>query len=361
MTEKRNLLLIIPALQCGGAERVMVTLANYWASLGWKIHLLTHEKKGIKPFYPLASSIKLIQINALSLKWYLLPWDFLKRIWCIRRAIKTLKPEGVLSFLDMNNVVAILASLGLNVPVWVSERIDPKTAAISKTKKALRDFVYQFSSRIIVQTMRIFEGMPQDLQSKTCIIPNPFVLSKSSADCVNQNIIAIGRLDPQKGFDLLIKAFKKVARDFPEWALTIWGEGGEREKLEALVLEENLSNQVHLPGKTKDIFKEVSKASIFVLSSRFEGMPNALGEAMSMGLAAVATDCPTGPRELISHGKNGLLVPNEHVEELASALKKLMGDQKLREQLGNKAIKSMKAYDIKTISDQWERVFDGQA
>lgn len=359
--KKRQLLLTIPALQCGGAERVMVTLANHWASLGWDIHLLTHEQRGIKPFYPIHSQIKLIQINALSLKWYLLPWDVLKRFWCIRKAIKTLKPDGVLSFLDMNNVVTILASFGLKVPVWVSERIDPKAAVISNIKKTLRDFSYQFSSRIIVQTNRIFEGMPKFLQSKTRIIANPFPTTEDSIDYASQSIAAVGRLDSQKGFDLLIQSFEKVASDFPQWTSKIWGEGSERGVLESLIQQEGLNGRVMLPGKTKDIFKEMSKNSIFVLSSRFEGMPNALGEAMSMGLAVVSTDCPTGPRELIDHEKNGLLVQNESIDELAEALKKLMSDQKLREQLGKKAAQSMKNYDIKTISDQWERIFDGKS
>ncbi len=356
--KKRKLLLTIPALQCGGAERVMITLANYWASMGWTIYLLTHEPPGIKPFYPIHSQINLIQINALSLKWYLLPWDFLKRIWFIRKAIKAIKPDGVLSFLDMNNVVTIFASVNLKTPVWVSERIDPKTAVISKAKKVLRDFTYYFASRVIVQTRRIFEGMPKFLQIKTRIIANPFPIAEGSIDSLNQNIIAVGRLDFQKGFDLLIQSFKKVSRDFPGWRLTIWGEGNERGALESLIQHEGLKDRVRMPGKTQDIFHELSKASIFVLSSRFEGMPNALGEAMSMGLSVISTDCPTGPRELIDHGKNGLLVQNENVQELASALQKLMGDQKLREELGKKATQSMKAYDIKTISDKWERIFD---
>ena len=361
MTATKNLLLTIPALQCGGAERVMVTLANYWASMGWTIHLLTHEQQGIKPFYPLHPQIKLMQINALSLKWYLLPWDVLKRFWYIRKAIKALKPDGVLSFLDMNNAVTVLASSGLKIPVWVGERTNPQATTLSATKKAMRNFIYKWATKIIVQTKRIYEKLPSEIKSKASIISNPFLTQKSIISYDSCNIVAAGRLEFEKGFDFLIQSFKKISGDFPQWILTIWGEGSERKNLESLICQEGLKGRIFLPGKTKDIFHEMSKASIFVLSSRFEGMPNALGEAMSVGLAVVSTDCPTGPRELIDHGKNGLLVQNESIDELAEALKKLMEDKERREQFGKKAVQSMKAYDIKAISDQWERIFDGKS
>jgi glycosyltransferase involved in cell wall biosynthesis len=336
----------------------MITLANYWASMGWEIYLLTHEPPGIKPFYPIHPQINLIQINALSLKWYLLPWDILKRLWFIRKAIKAIKPDGVLAFLDMNNVLTVLASCGLKIPVWVGERTNPQATPLCSAKKAMRNFAYKWATKIIVQTKRIYEELPSEIKSKASIISNPFLTQKSIISYDSCNIVVAGRLEFEKGFDFLIQSFKKISDDFREWSLIIWGEGSERKNLESLIHQEGLNGRVRLPGKTKDIFQEMAKASIFVLSSRFEGMPNALGEAMSMGLSVVSTDCPTGPRELIDHGKNGLLVQNESVQELASALQKLMGDQKIREQIGKKAAQSMKAYDIKTISDQWERIFD---
>jgi glycosyltransferase involved in cell wall biosynthesis len=138
----------------------------------------------------------------------------------------------------------------------------------------------------------------------------------------------------------------------------IWGEGPERGNLEKLIKEKSLEGRVLLPGRTKKIHEEMAKGSLFVLSSRFEGMPNALCEAMSLGLPVISTDCPTGPREVITHGEDGMLVPVDDVQEMARAMEDLIKDVRLREKLGEKASQKMKQYDMETISALWEKVFD---
>ena len=138
----------------------------------------------------------------------------------------------------------------------------------------------------------------------------------------------------------------------------IWGEGPERENLEKLVGRLKLKDRVFLPGRTKKMSQEMAQGSIFVLSSKFEGMPNALAEAMALGLAVISTDCPTGPRELITEGEDGLLVPVGDVASLSAAMAHLMEDEKLRRRFGKAAIQKMKQYDIKAVSKLWEEVFD---
>jgi glycosyltransferase involved in cell wall biosynthesis len=358
LNPKRTLLLTIPTLQGGGAERVMTTLANYWASLGWEITLLTYEKEGTVPFYNLHPDIHLIQINALSLNPFLLPFDIVKRILQMRCVMRQQHPQVVVAFMDMNNILTILGALELKIPMCISERIDPQTTSISFIKKFIRDKIYGLADAIVVQTERIYENLPKPLKERASVIENPISVPKVSLDYRQKKMIATGRLYPQKAFDSLIQAFCLIAEDHQDWDLVIFGEGPERKNLEALIREKGLEGRVKLPGITKNIFQEMAKGSIFVLSSRFEGMPNALAEAMALGLAVIATDCPTGPRELITSLEDGFLVPVDHVQALAGSMKTLMQDAKMRETLGTKASLKMKKYNIHHISSLWENVFD---
>jgi GalNAc-alpha-(1->4)-GalNAc-alpha-(1->3)-diNAcBac-PP-undecaprenol alpha-1,4-N-acetyl-D-galactosaminyltransferase len=358
MTNKRKLLLTIPTLQGGGAERVMTTLANYWAALGWDITLVTYEKEGTTPFYDVHASIHLIQINALSLNPFLLAFDILKRIWKMRRIMRQTSPQAVVSFMDMNNVLTTLAARGLGIPVCISERVDPQSTPISFVKKILRDGVYTLADAIIVQTERISVSLPNFLKKCTRVIENPIAAQQVSLNYEAKNIIAVGRLCGQKGFNSLIEAFGLLPESCKDWILTLWGEGEDRAKLESLIQEKGLEKKVKLPGATKNIFQEMAKGSIFILSSRFEGMPNALCEAMALGLAVVSTDCPTGPRELITPFEDGLLVPVDDVKALAEAMALLMQDPKMRKSFGEKASLKMKKYSIHHISSLWEKVFE---
>ena len=356
--KKRKLLLTIPTLQGGGAERVMTTLANYWASLGWELTLVTNEKEGTVPFYDLHQSIRLVQLNALSLSTLLLPLDVLKRVFRLRWLIKQTQPQVIVSFMDMNNVITLVASLGLKIPVCIAERSNPEATTISFIKKWLRDHVYALAHVIVVQTERIYQGFSERIRQRIAVIQNPIVVPKISLNYGARTIIAAGRLSEEKRFDLLIQSFSLIEKNYKDWTLVIWGEGPERSKLHSLIEAKGLANRIGLPGITKDIFHEMAQGSIFVLSSRFEGMPNALCEAMALGLSVVSTDCPTGPRDLIAPLENGILVPVDDVVILAESMKTLMDDIKLREKLGQQAAKAMKKYAIENIASLWEKTFD---
>lgn len=170
-------------------------------------------------------------------------------------------------------------------------------------------------------------------------------------------LIAAGRLSSQKGFDLLIEAFGMVAARHPDWQLRIFGVGNLRAKLAAQIEELGLAGKVQLKGATRQLDEQLAAASIYVLSSRFEGLPMVLLEATTAGLPAVAFDCPTGPAEIIEHGRNGLLVPPEDVAGLAAAMCKLIENPDERRAMGAAARESSSRYSMPVVRDIWEKFF----
>jgi glycosyltransferase involved in cell wall biosynthesis len=176
-----------------------------------------------------------------------------------------------------------------------------------------------------------------------------------------KRIIAAGRLTPQKGFDMLLDAFAVVAAEHPDWTLTVYGHGPLRERLIARRDELGLTQAVQLAGVTRHLDRELAAASIFVLSSRFEGLPMVLLEAMSTGLAVAAFDCPTGPREVIDPGVDGLLVPAEDIGALAAALNQLIEDPARRRAMGAAAFETSRQYFMPVIRDAWEEFLSALA
>jgi glycosyltransferase involved in cell wall biosynthesis len=191
-------------------------------------------------------------------------------------------------------------------------------------------------------------------------IPNAVAdLSGEPSTVSEPVVVAAGRLTPQKGFDLLIAAFDRVAREAPGWTLRIFGSGVQRDELRALIEERGLTERVLLMGRTERLGEELSKASIFALSSRYEGFGMVIVEAMSKGVPVVSFDCPRGPSEIIHDGEDGLLVPNRDVEAFASALLRLIDDEPLRRRMGTAALQTASRYRPEIIGEEWERLLDG--
>ncbi|MDT0345382.1 glycosyltransferase family 4 protein [Streptomyces litchfieldiae] len=193
-------------------------------------------------------------------------------------------------------------------------------------------------------------------------IPNAVhSLKQKPSTCSSKIAIAAGRLRPQKGFDLLIEAFAETVKEFPDWQLRIFGTGDKQRELRALIDEHHLYNHVFLMGQTAQLDEEMAKASMYVLSSRYEGLPMVLIEAMSHGLPVVSYDCPTGPADVISDGKEGLLVPPGDVPELAGAMRRLMADEDLRARMGDAALGTVERYSPEAIREQWADLFSDLA
>ncbi|WP_041565963.1 glycosyltransferase family 4 protein [Nostoc punctiforme] len=362
-----RLTLVIPSLYSGGAERVLSIIANYWASKGWKVTLLTFCGNQ-PPFYDLDSRISYIPLHIARDSSNLIAAvkNNLYRIFKLRLAITASNPDIVISFMSEANVTTLLATRGLNVPVLVSERNNPK---IRLTKSSiwvkLRQLTYPFAQRVIVQTQRALNYFPSSLKNRICVIPNP-VLLPPNKPCKPQELfnklpgqkllIAVGRLESQKGFDLLLQAFANLKDDFSEWQLVILGEGILHLDLTELCHQLQLNGRVYFLGRVKNIYEFLQEADIYVMSSRFEGFPNALCEAMASGLPVISTDCPNGPREIIRDGIDGLLVPNEDVLALTSAIKLLMSDEEKRKNLATNASEIAERFSIDKIMEMWEFV-----
>jgi len=204
-------------------------------------------------------------------------------------------------------------------------------------------------------------------------MPNPlprelFALSKSSsaADETDMNtpvdrarrLVSVGRLHEQKQYDVLIAAFASLAREFPLWELWIWGEGLKRAELEAQIVAAGLAGRVFLPGKTNSPWTEMARSDVFALTSRFEGLPMALMEAMALGVAAISFDCRSGPRELMRDGSDGLLIPTGNKDALEQGLRRLFVDDSLRTELGARAAQSIRnRYSVDTVLQKWDALF----
>jgi glycosyltransferase involved in cell wall biosynthesis len=268
------------------------------------------------------------------------------------------KPDVVVSFIEQTNVRILAALLGTGIPIIVSERTDPRRHQVARGWNFARLMLYPLAETVVVQTESVAAWARRFLPDrKVQVIPNfvPALPPATSADQRHSDeFLAVGRLSHVKGFDLLLRAFADSGLKVTGVRLTILGEGPERASLESLARELGIAEAVSLPGIVQDPERWMAQCALFVLPSRYEGFPNALLEAMAMGCAVVAADCPSGPRELVIEGENGLLVPTENVEALAGALKKLMGDAALRRRLGDQAVSVRQRFAREAIIGRWE-------
>lgn len=368
----KQICLVIATLGAGGAERVMSLLANEWAMRGKAVTIITLGPAGAD-HYELVTGVRRVGLDVLKTSSGKLDAvkTNIRRVKRLRSAIKNEQPDVVVSFMDATNVLTLLATQRMRVRVVVSERIDPRHYPIAPGWQWLRRKLYPRASAVVVQTEAVADWVRVFLPAeKVHVIPNPVSVptsegagSPGTADkCSNvvpsqPFIAAMGRLDRQKGFDLLLQAFAALSNDL-DLRLVILGEGREREALTIQAAQLGISNRVIMPGRLADPFPILSKAQVFVLSSRFEGYPNALLEAMALRLPVVSFSCPSGPADIIVDGENGLLVELLSPHELSKVIEKMVRDRELRERLGSAAASSMKRFSPSVIADEWERLFE---
>ena len=351
-----KLTLISSSLNVGGAERVMSIIANYWAAKGWQITILTFDDGSEPPFYALDKRIDYRPLGIANREGYNIAtvMDNLRRIRILKKAIVASRPNVAISFVNTTNIMTLLACRGLKIPTIVSEHVYPSFGGLNKACQLLQNWTYRRANLITVQTHSALSFFPLAQGYNTCVIPNPVVTpatetieSKLYTD--DRHLLAIGKLIPQKGFDLLIKAFAQVSDPHPEWTLTILGEGEMRSELEDLCLQLGLQDRVYLPGIVKNIDAHLRKADIFALTSRFEGFPLSLCEAMACGVPVIAADCLSGPREIIHNGIDGLLVVPENVDALSVGLDRLMSDPVKRQYFSHFAPKVLDRFGLEQV------------
>ncbi len=352
--------LLIADLGPGGAQRVLTWLANRWSASGRVVELWTLDDGRAPPHHPLDDRVRLRSLGLARASSGTLDaaLAIARRIGALRTALATGRPDPVVSFVDTTNVVAAIAAAAAGRPIVVSERIDPHEHRIGRAWTAVRPWAYRLADRIVVQTDRARAYFGPALAARTVRIPNPVPARATTIAPGGDGVVAMGRLDRQKGFDLLLEAFARAAASRPGIRLTIWGEGPERPALEALRDRLGLRDAVRLPGVTRDPEGAIREADAFVLSSRYEGFPNVLCEALAAGVPAIAFDCPAGPSEILDGGRAGVLVPAGDVDALAAAVGRVLDDPELRAAVTRRGLDAVRRYDPEAVGRAWDAVVD---
>lgn len=353
-----KLVFLIPTMGSGGAERVMSILVDYFAIKGYEVHLFIFDKD--PSFYKINSNVHchyiyterkiggpigtLMQLRASFLS--------------ARALIKQIKPDCLIGFTTVYNVLTILLAKSEKVPSIISERTNPKVFKVTKITGLLRKWFYRFGDAIVLQTERSISSFKESgiqIPQRKEIIFNPIGGEFSNQCLVRENIIlSVGRIDSKKGHDLLLKAWAK-SQPYG-WKLWIAGEGVNKEMYIKLAQDLQINSQVEFLGNVKDVNALLNRAKIFVLSSRVEGFPNALCEAMLAGCACISFDCPTGPAEIIQDGQNGRLVDAENIDKLAEAIKELTLDDVMQKRMASQAVLLKNDLDKNTIGKKWEHL-----
>lgn len=357
---KPHIAFLLQGLGAGGSERIVSLLCNHFASKGWRVTLFAFESEESTPYYDHHPSVHIVQLGLKPTKLNRIAGvtAALTRIMTLRKALKLSQADILVSFLTRTNIYAVFASQKLEIPVIISERNNPAVQKVGPVWNCLRRIAYPRATGLITMTQGAMEYFAPAMRKQSWVIPNPVTVKPVAlpTDKKRHQITAVGRLVPQKGFDLLIAAFAKIADQNPGWTLVIWGDGPDREKLEQQRDRLRLNQRVELPGVTEQPGAWIAETGVFVLSSRFEGWGLVLSEAMASGLPVVSFNCEWGPAEMIDHRENGLLVDLGDVDALAAIISQLCGDPDLRLILGSRARESMQRFSINKILAMWEDV-----
>ncbi|WP_026504963.1 glycosyltransferase [Butyrivibrio sp. NC3005] len=411
--KKKKLAFYIGSLQKGGAERVMVNLAEYFFNQGydvtlvttylasneyevenaaWEVEKIVSKEKayvlgtkdsnvslaqvlgdvnvraivktradgGIKRVFSAAEDSDLSRV-----KGFMARFNRLRKIW------KDLEPDLILSFLGKTNIMALLTSRKLGIPVVVSVRAKPSEEYNGKLMWNSMRLSFLFAKGVVLQTNGAKKCFPKSIQKKSVILPNsinPAFIGNAFFGERQKSIVTVGRLDYNKNQRMLIEAFSKLSDKYSDVKIHIYGDGPDRKELERLSadLKLNISSQkadktldrVIFEGQVSDVYARIQKAGIYVLTSDTEGMPNSLIEAMSLGIPCISTDCQFGPSELIEDGKNGLLVKVRDTDSLTRALDRLLSDSEYSKKLGKAAADISKLYAPEVINSKWKDYFD---
>lgn len=363
-----RVLIFIHSLHGGGAERVAADLSAHWAQAGWQVMLVTQADDS-DDAYTLHPHVQRKVLHTVGEGGGLRGiWANVRRVHALRRVLRQFQPDIVLGMMTTASVLAVLAARGMPCQVIATEHTHPPSQALSGLWQRLRRWTYPHAARVVALTRGTADWLDQHVPgSKLAVIPNPVHWPLSRAEPIvmppaadgRRRLLAVGRLHPDKGFDLLVQAYAQIASRHPQWDLILLGEGGERQRLQAQIDAAGLQARVSMPGRVGNVGDWYASADIYVLSSRFEGLSNTLLESLASGLAAVCFDCDTGPREVVRDGTDGVLVrPNGDVAAMAAALSALMDDDATREALAQRAIEARERFSAQRVLGMWQQLFD---
>lgn len=349
------------SLTRGGAERVFVNLAEYFTGKGYEVFLITQYRLGDE--YPTSAGIRRV-ISDLT------PGEtrsgrirnFVNRYRKLRRILKKIQPDIIFSCNGKNNFMALAAGMFCTGRTVVSVVADPKMEYYTPFMRFLAKNEFMLADGIVLQTEEAKAFFPKRIQKKSVILPNslnPVFLKPRYEGIREKEIVAVGRLDENKNHAMLCRAFAGLAEEFPTYRVVIYGEGEKREELERLIASLHLENRVFLPGRTERVEDKIQKSSLFVMTSDTEGMPNALLEAMALGLPVISTDCPCGgPGEMIRHGENGYLVPVRDEAALRRQIRDCLSHPEELERVGREAAKVQEQLNPEAVNKKWEAYFN---
>lgn len=357
MEKKIHIAMLIGALTKGGSERVLVNLADDLAEKGYSVTMVTqYQKENEYPLNPKVNRIISDITQEETTKSRVV--NFKRRFCKLRRIWKSEKPDVILSFIGKNNMMAILTSVGLKIPVAVSVRGEPTEEYYNGLLRFLARHLFARACGVILQTRQCFSFFPEKVRRKAVILHNPihpsFFRERYEGER-EKTIVAVGRVDENKNHRMLIRAFAQIADEFPEYRLIIYGDGESRGSLISLAGELGLEDRILLPGSIDHVADAIYKATAFVLCSNTEGVPNTLIEAMLMGLTVIATDCPCGgPADLIQTGYNGILTPVGDENEMKENLQYILNNLQKANEMGMNATKTADIFKPEKVYGAWE-------
>jgi len=346
----------ISSLSGGGAEHVLTNIARNVAAQGHDVSITTFEKR--PQFYEVDPRITINRCDNTKCNKIV---EVLRDYRDTRRHLKERKADVVISFLSRTNMMLAMAAPFTKSKILVCDRNNRRMSQ-SAAVFNLSCQLYRMADMVGVQTSRSKDSYPKYLHKKIFVIANPLDCAELDKQCEGKEIeksktvISIGRLEQAKDFETLIAAFARTEQEHPDWDLKIYGQGKKRELLQSLIEELHQENRIKLCGVTHTPFLEMKKSSVFVLSTRYEGFPNVLCEAMYAGLPCISSDCEFGPSELIRDGESGYLFPVGDADKLCECLTSLMDDEALRESMGELAHGSVEYIESSRIYAQWNEL-----
>lgn len=348
----QKILFVTGSMVRGGAERVISLLSARYAQLGWEVSIamLLHDRVE----YALDSRVQVINLSDETVS---AVRNIPRLMGSLRKLVKSQKPDAVVAFMAPICLIAGLACKGLKTRLILSERNDPSVGR-SAPMKMLLNHLYGSCDLTVLQTKRVQAFFPEKVRRNSVIIGNPIAVKCAAADTRKKRIVTAGRLENQKNQAMLIDAFAAVAGQHPEYTLDIYGEGRLAEQLQRQIDGLGLADRVKLRGNVPDIHEQMADAEIFALPSDYEGLSNALLEAMMMGLSCVATDC-AGCDEVIEPGVNGLLIPVGDTQAMAQALLEMIRQPDKTRAMGEAAQKTAEGFAVEAVIGQWRKAIEG--
>lgn len=354
---KKKIVFYTGDLGKGGAQRVIINLADSLTKKGYPVTIVTINRaeqeyslpRNVKRVY---SEIEGKEVSDSRIK------NLIARIRKLRRIWKEEKAGIIISFIGKNNFMALLTAMGLGIPVITSVRGEPLEEYYTTILRFLSKTFMGLSTGLILQTPDAKAYFPKWIQKKSVILDNPLnpdFIDEYDTGERRPEIVSVGRLDSNKNQKLIVDAFLQIAEEFPDVKLILYGNGEDKEMLTQYVQKSKYASRIFLPGSIQDVKEKIQKAKIFVLSSNTEGMPNSLLEAMALGIPSISTDCPCGGPRMLMEGKdNGILVPVGEIEPMAEAMRKLLADEELWQKYSRNAYKISKELHPNKVNQKWE-------